>query len=142
MPNEFEYCRVLTIMGEANLLPPFQSLAIGRKWRVSNYGLLVYEVADDVNRCVVGRFTHLAENVVNAHSSFCLIVNILSKMLKERQLSLLHVDTLASLIEILLVQFKADEVAFLLDASDGGCAAAHAVVQHRVALVGVGLYEV
>ncbi len=57
---------------------------------------------------------------------------------EECELPLFHVDALASLVEVFLVQFKSDKVAFLLDTSDGGCAAAHAVVEHGVALVCVG----
>ena len=55
---------------------------------------------------------------------------------------MLCLDTLASLVEILLVELKADEVTTLLDASDGGRAAAHTVVEHRVALVSVGQNEI
>ena len=55
---------------------------------------------------------------------------------------MLCLDALASLVEVFLVQFKADEVPTLLDASDGGRAAAHAVVEHRVALVSIGQYEI
>ena len=62
-------------------------------------------------------------------------------MSEQRQLCLLCLDALASLVEILLVEFKADEVPTLLDASDGGRTAAHTVVEHRVALVGVGENE-
>ena len=60
---------------------------------------------------------------------------------EERQLSLLSLDASHGLVEVFLVQLEADEVATLLDASDGGRAAAHAVVEHRVALVGVGENE-
>ena len=63
-------------------------------------------------------------------------------ILEQRELSALRVYALASLVEVFLVQLEAGEVAFLLDASDGGCAAAHTVVEHRVALVGVGENEI
>ena len=55
---------------------------------------------------------------------------------------LLSLDASHGLVEILLIEFKADEVPTLLDASDGGRAAAHTVVEHRVALVGVGENEI
>ena len=48
---------------------------------------------------------------------------------EQRELSALVVDTLASLVEVFLVQFKADEVPTLLDASDGRRAAAHEGVE-------------
>ena len=41
---------------------------------------------------------------------------------EQRQLCLLCLDALASLVEIILVEFKADEVPLFLDASDGCCA--------------------
>ena len=43
-------------------------------------------------------------------------------------LRLLQLDALASLVVILLVEFKADEVALLTDGCNGGGAAAHTVV--------------
>ena len=60
---------------------------------------------------------------------------------KEGILCLFIFDTFLCHVEILLAQLEADEVAFLLDASDGGRSAAHTVVEHRVALVGVGENE-
>jgi hypothetical protein len=49
---------------------------------------------------------------------------------EECELPLFHVDALASLVEVFLVQFKSDKVAFLLDASDGGRAAANEGVEN------------
>ena len=47
---------------------------------------------------------------------------------EESRLRQLHFDTLASLVVILLVELKADEVALLTDGCNGGGAAAHTVV--------------
>ena len=51
---------------------------------------------------------------------------------EQRELSALVVDALASLVEVFLVQFKADEVPLLLDASDGRRAAAHEGVENDI----------
>ena len=59
-------------------------------------------------------------------------------MSEERQLRLLCLDAPLCLVEVFFRQLEADEVPLLLDARDGGGARAHTVVQHRVALVGVG----
>ena len=47
---------------------------------------------------------------------------------EQRELCLLQLDALASLVVILLVEFKADEVALLFYTSNGGGAAAHTIV--------------
>ena len=61
---------------------------------------------------------------------------------EQRELCLLQLDALASLVVILLVELKADEVALLFYTSNGGGAAAHSVVQYGVSLVGLGTDEV
>ena len=61
---------------------------------------------------------------------------------EESRLRQLHFDAIASLVVILLVELKADEVALLTYGCNGGGAAAHTVIQYGVALVGVGAYEV
>ena len=67
---------------------------------------------------------------------FCHFLSVLKGLtlliLEECELSALVVDALASLVEVFLVQFKADEVPTLLDASDGGRAAAHEWVEDGV----------
>ena len=50
------------------------------------------------------------------------------KLSEQRELRLLLLDALASLVVILLVELKADEVALLADGRYGGGAATHAVV--------------
>ena len=60
---------------------------------------------------------------------------------EESRLRHFDLKALASLVVILLVELKADEVSLLFNTSNGGCAAAHTVVEHRVALVGVGENE-
>ena len=50
--------------------------------------------------------------------------------LKQRELRLLQHDAFASLFVILLVEFKADEVALLADGCNGGGAAAHERVEY------------
>ena len=62
-------------------------------------------------------------------------------MSEHRQLSLLCLDASHGLVEVFFRQLEADEVPLLLDARDGGGARAHTVVEHRVALVGVGENE-
>ena len=52
------------------------------------------------------------------------------------------VNSFASLVVILFVQFEADEVPLFFDARHGGRSAAHAVVEDGVALVAVGADEV
>ena len=47
---------------------------------------------------------------------------------EQRELRLLQLDALASLVVILLVEFKTNEVAFLADGCNGGGATTHAVV--------------
>ena len=62
--------------------------------------------------------------------------------LKQCQLPALCVYALARLVEILLVELEPDKMALLFDACDRRCAAAHAVVEDGVALVGVGADEI
>lgn len=47
---------------------------------------------------------------------------------EQRELRLLQLDALASLVVILLIELEADEIAFLFYTSNGSGAAAHAVV--------------
>ena len=61
---------------------------------------------------------------------------------EERQLSAFGINASASLVVIVLVQFEADEVPLLLDARHRRRSAAHAVVENRVAFVGIGADEV
>ena len=61
---------------------------------------------------------------------------------EERQLSAFGINALARLVVIVLVQFEANEVPLFLDARDGSRSAAHAVVENRVAFVGIGADEV
>ena len=61
---------------------------------------------------------------------------------EERQLSAFGINASASFVEVVLIQFKADVVPLFLDARDGGRSAAHAVVENRVAFVGIGADEV
>ena len=61
---------------------------------------------------------------------------------EERQLPPLGINALARLVKILFVQLEADEVPLFLDAGDRRCAAAHAIIQNRVAFVAVGADEV
>ena len=51
-------------------------------------------------------------------------------------------DALLAGFPIALVKLEADEVASGIDTGHGGGAAAHAVVEHGIALVGKGLDEV
>ena len=50
------------------------------------------------------------------------------KLSEQRELRLFQLDALASLVVILLVEFKADEVALLTDGCNGGGAATNTVV--------------
>ena len=61
---------------------------------------------------------------------------------KQGQLPALCVNALARLVEILFVELKSDKMALLTYAGDRRCAAAHAVVEDGVALVGVGSDEI
>ena len=51
-------------------------------------------------------------------------------------------NALARLVEILFVELESDKMALLTYAGDRRCAAAHAVVEDGVALVGVGADEI
>ena len=62
--------------------------------------------------------------------------------LKERQLSAFGINASAGLVVIVLVQFEADEVPLFFDARHRRRSAAHAVVENRVAFVGIGADEV
>ena len=55
--------------------------------------------------------------------------------LEQRELRLLQLDALASLVVILLVEFKADEVTLLADGCNGGGAAAHEWVEDGITFV-------
>ena len=61
---------------------------------------------------------------------------------EERQLSAFGINASASLVVIVLVQLEANEVPLFLDARDGSRSAAHAIVENRVAFVGIGADEV
>ena len=61
---------------------------------------------------------------------------------EESRLRQLQLDAIASLVVILLVELKSDEVALLTDGCNGSGAAAHTVIQYSVAIVGVGANEI
>ena len=63
----------------------------------------------------------LFSSIIVYKSFYCLLS-------EQRELCLLQLDALASLVVILLVKLKADEVAFLADGCNGGGATTHAVV--------------
>ena len=73
----------------------------------------------------VGRFVAVFVSVVIHVLFFVLLSVVLSEESRLRQL---HFDAIASLVVILLVEFKADEFALLTDGCDGGGAAAHTAV--------------
>ena len=87
----------------------------------------------------VGRFVAVFVSVVIHVLFFVLLSVVLSEKRRLRQLLLY---ALASLVVILLVEFKSDEVALLTDGCNGGGAAAHTVIQYSVALVGVCLNQI
>ena len=70
---------------------------------------------------------------------FCHFLSVLKGLtlliLEECELSALVVDATLCLVEVFFVQLKADEVPTLLDASDGGRAAAHEGVENYVTFV-------
>ena len=63
--------------------------------------------------------------LLHCYPVFVLLLFVFSE---QRELRLFQLDALASLVVILLVELKADEVALLTDGCNGGGAAAHTVV--------------
>ena len=65
----------------------------------------------------VGCFVAVSVSVV-IHVLFFVLLSV--ALSEQRELRLLQLDALASLVVILLVEFKADEVALLTDGCNGG----------------------